>query len=412
MARERKELDRRWLWLGAAIVLVVVFFSVRSLTREHLSVRVARAERSDMVSTVPTNGRVEPERNYEKHSPIATTVQAVYVKQGDKVPAGKLLLVLDDLQARARLASAESGVKTAQAMLDAATHNGTQEQRQASEAEIARERLDLDQAQRNLDALVKLNASGAASLSEVTAARQQVAAAQQTLSASEQTAQNRYSSAEIARAHAAVADAQATEAAAREVLAETQYRAPITGTVYRLDTKPTEFAEEGKLLLQIADLSHEQIRAYFDEPEIGRLAVGQPIEIKWDAKPGKIWTGHIVQVPITVTTYGTRNVGEVIIKIDGDDGGLLPDTNVTVTVTTSSANGVLTVPRDALFTDNGKPYVYRVVGDNLQRAPVTTGAFNLTQVAILSGLNEGDVVATGTISGQPLQVGVPIKRVE
>jgi HlyD family secretion protein len=43
---------------------------------------------------------------------------------------------------------------------------------------------------------------------------------------------------------------------------------------------------------------------------------------------------------------------------------------------------------------------------------VTTGVLNLTQVSILAGLKEGDVVATGTTTGQPLQVGVPIKRVQ
>jgi HlyD family secretion protein len=47
----------------------------------------------------------------------------------------------------------------------------------------------------------------------------------------------------------------------------------------------------------------------------------------------------------------------------------------------------------------------------LKRAFVTTGTINLTQVAILSGLQNGDLVATGTLSGQPLQEGVPIKVV-
>jgi HlyD family secretion protein len=46
------------------------------------------------------------------------------------------------------------------------------------------------------------------------------------------------------------------------------------------------------------------------------------------------------------------------------------------------------------------------------RTSVTTGTTNLTQAAILAGLSAGDVVATGTTTGQPLQVGVPIKRVE
>jgi HlyD family secretion protein len=141
------------------------------------------------------------------------------------------------------------------------------------------------------------------------------------------------------------------------------------------------------------------------------LAVGQKIQIKWDAKPGRVWNGHIERTPVTVITFGTRNVGEVLVKIDDADGDLLPDTNVTVTVTISSEANSLSVPREALHTENGKPYVYKVVKDGLKRTFVTTGTINLTQAAILSGLQEGDLVATGTSSGQPLQEGIPIKVV-
>jgi HlyD family secretion protein len=105
-------------------------------------------------------------------------------------------------------------------------------------------------------------------------------------------------------------------------------------------------------------------------------------------------------------------VGEVLIAIDGDDTGLLPDTNVTVTVTTSSSSDVLSIPREALYSESGKPYVYKIVGDDLKRTSVTTGTINLTQVAITSGLQEGDLVATGTTNGQPLQEGIPIKQVQ
>jgi HlyD family secretion protein len=139
------------------------------------------------------------------------------------------------------------------------------------------------------------------------------------------------------------------------------------------------------------------------------LKVGQKIQIKWNAKPGLIWNGHIERTPVTVIDLGTRSVGEVLVKIDDVDGDLLPDTNVTVTVTISSEPNALSVPREALRLENGKPYVYKVVKDELQRTYVTTGTINLTQVAILSGLAEGDMVATGTANGQPLQEGIPIK---
>jgi HlyD family secretion protein len=114
---------------------------------------------------------------------------------------------------------------------------------------------------------------------------------------------------------------------------------------------------------------------------------------------------------VTVINLGTRSVGEVLVKIDDGDGELLPDTNVTVTVTISSEANALSVPREALRVDNGKKYIYSVVKDELQKTYVTTGTVNETEAAILSGLQEGDIVATGTANGQPLREDVPIKEV-
>jgi len=411
MTQEIKQTARPWFWWVLAVLLIVVFFTVRALTRDRLQVRVAQATHMQLISTVSTNGRVEPEVNYELHSPIATIVKEVYVQPGDEVAAGQLLMVLDNLQARAHEATAESGVKAAQAALEAATHNGTQQERQMAAADQTRARLERDEARQSLETLTKLNLTGAASPSEVTAARQRLETAEANLHAVEQSTVNRYSQAEIDRARAALADAGASLMAARQVATHTVVRAPAAGTVYHVDARRTEFAEEGKLLLQLADLRHERVRAYFDEPEIGRLAVGQKIQIKWDAKPGHIWNGHIERTPISVINLGTRSVGEVLVKVDDADSALLPDTNVTVTATTSSEPNTLSIPREALHSENGKTYVFKVVKGALQRTFVTTGIINLTQAAILSGLVEGDIVATGTVNGQPLQEGVPIKVV-
>lgn len=412
MVTERKQLDRKWLWLGAVVVLILVYFGVRSLTRDRLPVRVAEVSQEPLASTISTNGLVEPIHNIEIHAPIGAIVKAVYIQPGDMVPAGKLLMQLDDIDARAKLAGADSAVKAAQASLEAATQNGTMEQRQAAAAEITRDQLELTQAQHDVDALVKLSASGAAAPSEVAAARQRQETAEANLHAAEHSAQDRYSAAEIARAQAALSDAEANQKAAQQVLAQTSVRAPSEGTIYSLNVNATEFAEQGKLLLQMADLHQERVRAYFDEPEIGKLAVGQPILIKWEAKPGMVWHGQIERTPVTVITFGTRNVGEVLIHIDDADGQLLPDTHVTVTDTTSSQANALSIPREALRSQNGKTFVYKIDGDELKKAFVVTGAINLTQVAIVSGLKDGDLIATGTTTGQTLQEGVPIKRVQ
>ena len=342
MTQERKQSARLWFWRGSAVLLIVVFFAVRSLTRDRLQVRVAAAAHMPLVSTISTNGRVEPEVNYEIHSPIATTVKAVYVQPGDQVAAGKLLMVLDDVQARAREAAAESGVKAAQAALEAATHNGTQQERQMAAADETRARLErdeaqpqpgcADQAQRDRGGVAERGGRGAAAAGR----------------------RRRPIFMPWSRARTTAIRRQRWSARGRRW----PTRKPAWRRRGRWWRKPrctlrrrersiasmrgrTEFVEEGKLLLQLADLHHERVRAYFDEPEIGRLAVGQKIQIKWDAKPGRIWNGHIERTPVTVINLGTRSVGEVLVKIDDADGELLPDTNVTVTVTISSEPNAL-----------------------------------------------------------------------
>jgi len=410
MAEARTQTSRRWLWAGLAVFLVVVFLVARSFLRERLPVRVGRVERVTLVTTVPTNGKVEPVANYEFYSPLATTVRDVNVQAGDQVRAGKLLLKLDDAQAAAQVAAAESGVKTAEAALYVATHNGTLAEQQASQAELEQDRLARDQAQHDLDALTQLASSGAAAPGEVTAARERLQTAEASLAAAQQTSQGRYAPVDVARAQAALAHARAALAAAQHLEAQTAYYAPIAGTVYDLDASAREFAEQGKLLLQMADLRQVRVRAYFDEPDIGRLAVGQKATIHWDAKPGQEWNGHIVRLPSDVVSYTTRNVGEVLIDFDGPEDDLLPDTNVTVTVTIASEANALSMPVEALHEQNGQYFVFKIVGSELKRTSVTVGRRNETQESVLSGLDDGDRVAIGTTNGQPLQEGIPIKE--
>src|SRR5271166_2853081 len=99
MAEDRAQSSRRWLWVGAAVIIVIVFFTTRSLVRDRLPVREVQVQHQPLNNTIATNGRVEPEVNYEFHSPSSTTVKAVYAQPGDLVPAGKLLMQLDDVQA-------------------------------------------------------------------------------------------------------------------------------------------------------------------------------------------------------------------------------------------------------------------------------------------------------------------------
>lgn len=400
-----------WIWGGAAVTVALVFYLVHLATRTTLPIRVAVVERSSLKSTTSTNGKVEPASSFEAHAPFPGVVKALYVHEGDKVTAGKLLVQMDDTDAMSKLATALSGLRGAQASYDATMKGGTQEERLSLNGDLTKTQMDRDQAQRDVAALEKLQTQGAASTAEVAAAKDRLTAANNTMAQLEKKKTGRYDSTDIAHSKAALDDARAGYAAAQEVVNEANVKAPFAGTVYSIPVSKTEYVQAGDKLLQMADLTNMKVRAYFDEPEIGKIREGMPITIRWDAMPDKEWHGHVERVPSTIYTLGTRNVGQALISIDDADGSLLPNTNVTVTVTISDSANALNVPRDALHTEQGKTYVYRVVNGALHRTPVTRGALNLTQVEILSGLHEGDTVALGTTNGQPISEGVAVKIV-
>ena len=102
--------------------------------------------------------------------------------------------------------------------------------------------------------------------------------------------------------------------------------------VYSLPVRQGAFVNPGDLLVQVADLHKVQVRAFIDEPEIGKLRKGQQVEVTWDAIPGRVWQGTLESLPTTVVQRGTRMVGEVTCVVDNSDLKLLPNTNISVAV--------------------------------------------------------------------------------
>jgi HlyD family secretion protein len=380
------------------IVTVLGAIGLHYLLRDRVSVRVAHATYQDLISTISTNGKVEPLKDFQAHTLASGAVQQVLVREGQHVHTGDLMVSMSADDARNRLATAEEQLKAAELALQSEETGGTQEERLTLNSDLASAQLQAHQAAATLAATEKLQKNGAASMAEVTAARQKLLAAQNSLSLLQQRKASRYSPLDLAHAQSILDQAKASYAAAEANLSTIEVRAPFNGTVYSVAVKPYEFVNGGDNLVSVADLSQMRVRAYFDEPEIGKLAVGQPVRIVWDAKPNLTWHGHIVQVPDTVITYGTRTVGEVMIDVEDPDSNMLPNTNVTVTVTTLSRQHVLAVPREALHTEGVANYVYVVNDHTLAKRAIQIGGVNLTQVEVTGGLNNGDAVAL-SISG-------------
>jgi len=401
---------RRW-WVTALpiVAAVAVLGAIFSRHDDPLQVRVAEVELGKIRSVISTNGKIEPVNNFEAHAPLATSVKRMFVKEGSAVKKGQLLLSLDDADIRTEAARALAQLKAAQADLAASERGGTQEEILSLEPQLVKARADRDSAQRNLDALKRLEPQGAASAGEVLEAQNSLARATAQLNFLEQKKSKRYSNVEIARVQAQRDQAQAAYDAAQDSLAKANVRAPFDGIVYSLPVKEGGFVSAGDLLLQIADLRKVQVRAFVDEPDVARLSVGDPIEITWDAVPGRIWHASVTSVPSTVRPRGARNVGETTSIVDNNDFKLLPNINVGVTIVAAEHDNVLIVPREAVRTDDSKPYVLQIVDRELKRRDIETSISNLTQVEVTHGLAAKDLIATGSVSGKPLGEGMQVK---
>jgi HlyD family secretion protein len=401
----------RWLVWAAGLAVAVLLLASFMSRDEVIPVRAATVERGTIRSVISTNGKVEPIQSFEAHAPVGTTVKKLLVKEGDRVKKGQLLAQLDSADASSQAARALSQVRTSEAEVSAQKSGGNREEVLTLESQAVKSQNERDTAQHNLEALKRLEQQGAASPGEVKQAENQLAGAEADLKLVQQKQKDRYSQPEVARVEAQKVEAQSAFAAAENILSQLNIRAPFDGIVYSLPVHQGAYVNPGDLVLQEADLSKVVVRAYVDEPDVGRLAPGQRIDLTWDAEPGRIWHGAVSSIPSTVKLLGTRNVGETTSIVDNGDFKLLPNINVGVTVVTAEHQNALTMPREAVRLDGSKTFVYQIVNNELKRRDVQTAISNLTQVEISSGVNEKALLALASTNSKPLRDGAAVKAV-
>jgi HlyD family secretion protein len=400
---------RTWIVVGILAALAVIPIFTRP---GPLKIRTTTVTRGPIRALISTNGKVEPIQNFEAHSPAATTVKRIFVKEGDHVRQGQLLLQLDDADLLSQAVRAQAQIKTAQADQAELQTGGTHEELLTLDAQLIKARSARATAQRNLEALRRLQQEGAASAGEVKQAEDTLQRSDADLTLLQQKQKDRYSEPEVAKVQAQAAEAQAAYDAAEDALRKSSVRAPFDGIVYSLPVKQGNYVQAGELLVQEGDLSRMLVRTFVDEPDIGRLAAGQKIEVTWDALPSRTWIGAVTTVPSTVKLHSSRNVGEVTCTVDNHDLRLLPNTNVGVTIVTAEHQNVLTLQRDAVRMDESSPYIYQVEDGELKRRPITISLQNLTEVEITSGLPENAVVALNSVDAKPLTDGAKVKVVQ
>jgi len=351
---------------------------------------------------------------------IATFVEKVYVPEGQSVKKGQRILDLDVKDAAVQLAEARAKLLKAQDDLRQARSGGRKDDAARLSGDLAKAQAQRDRLAREKEALKRLVAQQAATKEELAANELELARAQAELDRTSAAKQEFDRQVKLDAERLALMVDQLSNAAAslEEKVRTGHITAPGDGTVYSLPVKTGNYVNVGDLLAEMADLREVRVRAFVDEPDLGALEPNQPVTITWDALPNRTWHGHTEVIPKQVVPRATRSVGELLCSVNNEKVELLPNVNVSVRIVAKERHNVLAVPRGAVQIQGGNRFVF-VVKDNglsvtqkkLEKRLVVVGIASATSFEILSGLQEGEVVAlpgdADLKDGMPVQVVNP-----
>lgn len=390
MSRARSGLT---IVLIAVTAVVVWILSRKTRPPEVNFVKVAR---ETIVSSLGTNGKVEPIDWLPARAERAGTITRVLVARGHEVRKDAPLVELDTRVASAELGKAQAAIEEARTQERVLDQGGAVAERQQVDADLARARLDLEAAKKQQAALERLVDKQAATRLELDTTRQTVDQLQLRIHALQQHKAALVTGSDKEIAKAKLHEAESAAAVERINLDLSVIRAPMDGTVYDFDLKAGAYVNPGDLVAKVGKLDRVRVTVYVDEPDLGKIHQGEAVIITWDALPGHQWKGEVDKLPTQVMKLDTRQVGEVECVIENPDRDLLPNANINADIQAAVIPSALVLPKEALRRQGSENGVFLLKDDRVAWRKVTLGVSSYTKSQILSGLQEGDAVALPT----------------
>ncbi len=404
-------MKKYWLLLILPVVLLLWWGLDRRQSAPQ--VRFATVERTRIESTVSTNGKVEPAEWAAARSETAGVVRSIAVHRGENVKAGQALVVLDTTAAQSDLAGAQAREEEARAESVTVSQGGKAATLADLNDKIKTAQAAEEVAQRNYDSLRRLAAAQAATRLQVEEAKDVLDHAKLLLAGLQDQRRTLVTASDKAVAQAKLHESQAAVALAQHRVSLGDIKAPISGTVYQLGNRPADgltdlkigaYLQPGELVALIGNLDQVKVTVYVDEPDLGRVALNDRVDITWDARPGQTWRGRVNKLPTQVIALGTRTVGEVTTIVDNPNHDLLAGVTVNATIVSKVVSDALSIPKAALRSMRGVSGVYKLKGDSIFWAPVGTGISDVNNVQIVSGLKQGDRVAERVVEPSDAEI--------
>lgn len=387
---------------GAAALLAAAACSAPPL-----ELSAVRLDRRDIEVVLATNGRVDALGAVAVHAATEGRIIELAVARGDAVVGGQKLLRLADSGQAAARASARARLAAAQARLAVLKAGLEPGRRAALVAQRAKLVAARKHAARELERLQRLVARGAAPRSDAEAQRHAIDDWDAEVAAIDAQLAARPSPAMQRELEATVQEAAGAVQAADQDLGNLVVRAPRAGTVYSLPVAAGGFVGRGGLIARLAEAGKVRVRIFIDEPDLGRVGLGQEARITADAFPDQTWRCAVSQLATEIVELGPRRIGEIYCTPEDPDGLLVPNLAVAVAVVSDRAEQVLSLPRTALRRRAGEASVWAAADGRAVLRRVEVGLEGAEFVQIRGGLAASEVaLLPGDI---PLEAGQRVR---
>jgi HlyD family secretion protein len=324
---EIQQKPRQWVryagWgsgVAVAVLLVVIGGSFSKSRRGALQYEFASVTRDDLTVTVSATGNLAPTNKVDVGSEQSGIIDAVLVRENDRVKKGQVLARLDTSKLQDSITQAEATLASGQAKLA------------QSEATLKDSQTSLDRYRE----VSRLSGGKVPSKTEITTAETSLAKAQ----------------ADVANQRAVVKEGQAELSTSQINLYKASIRSPINGIVLSRSVDPGQTVATGlqvtTLFTVAEDLREMELKVYVDEADVGSVKEGQSATFTVDAYPNRKYTGSVTRVDYGSTTKDNVVSYITVLKVKNYDLSLRPGMTATAEIATVRRNSALLVPNPAL----------------------------------------------------------------
>ncbi len=377
-------LRRPIFWIAliviASLVIGAYFYFNQPTSRAQTTATVTRG---DLKATVNANARVRAQTSVNLAFPFSGLIKQVHVQEGDVVKTGDVLAELDRRENERRVQQAQDNFET---RLD--DLSDAQQPPRAAELEIAQQ--SLKKAALALAAAQDRHKKDATDDNRI---GQELAQSDYDIARANFERQTRGTSqSDLERLQRAVDNAKLDLQNAREALEETKLKAPFDGTITEVNAKANQLLGGYNPVVTLADLTKLELVAEIDEIDVAEVQLGQSVELRFDAFPGKTAQGKLTRLFPAASNDRGATVYRAIISLEPTDLKLRPGMGATVNIATLEIKNVLRVPSRAIKSAGTQKIVMVREGNATRNVVVETGLSDGDSTEIISGVTEGTVI--------------------